>query len=66
MPNDTYPITVYEIPSPEELADLWQDGLEALAKAIAESVRRDLQFAREGDIIEMPAVVSEEGVDEVL
>jgi hypothetical protein len=51
MPSDNYPIIVYEIPT-QEIAELWRDGgLEALARAIAESIRQDLQFAAGGDII---------------
>lgn len=51
MPSDNYPIIVYEIPT-QEIAELCRAaGLEALARAIADSIRSDLQFAREGDII---------------
>ena len=53
-----YPIVVIEVPTPEQLGYLWQQGgLQALAEAIA----ADLRQPKIGGIIEIPLMEGRDG-----
>lgn len=54
--TERYPVVVYDILAPEEIEALWRDGeLEALARAIAKSIRTGIGkgdwIVRDGKVV---------------